>query len=376
MRAFVMTDKALERYAGRFVWLAVDTEDAKNAAFLKQYPIPVLPTLLVIDPKKESVALRYPGGATVSQLEKLLVDGERQVKGKGGIADEALLRADHLSSASKNAEAAAAYLEAVKAAPKSWSRLGRASESLTFSLMMANKNEECAAQAAALYPKLRGTISGVNVAATGLGCATGLPAENAQRKSLIDTLEKDAREAFDNHKIVMSGDDRSGLYQSLIDARESAGDKAGAEKLTEEWSAFLDAEAAKAKTPEQRMAYDPHRTAAYIALKHPEKAVPMLEQSERDLPTDYNAPARLANIFKLMGKFDEALAANDRAMKNAYGPRKIGIYRTRADIFTAKGDKAAAKETLTQALHYAETLPEGQRNPRQIAALKKQLETM
>jgi len=371
-----MTDKALERYAGRFVWLAVDTEDAKNAAFLKQYPIPVLPTLLVIDPKKESVALRYPGGATVSQLEKLLADGERQVKGKGGIADEALLRADHLSSASKNVEAAAAYEEAVKAAPPSWSRLGRASESLTFSLMMANKNEDCAAQAAALYPKLRGTISGVNVAATGLGCATGLPAENAKRKSLIETLEKDAREAFDNHKIVMSGDDRSGLYQSLIDARDSVGDKAGAEKLTEEWSAFLDAEAAKAKTAEQRIAYDPHRTAAYIALKHPEKAVPMLEQSERDLPNDYNAPARLANIFKLMGRFDDALAANDRAMKIAYGPRKIGIYRNRADILTAKGDKAAAKATIDEALRYAESLPDGQRNPRQIAALKKQLETM
>src|SRR5207253_1814164 len=58
MRAFVFTDKALERYAGQFVWLAVDTENSANVAFLKKYPISVWPTLLVIDPKKETIAQR------------------------------------------------------------------------------------------------------------------------------------------------------------------------------------------------------------------------------------------------------------------------------------------------------------------------------
>jgi tetratricopeptide (TPR) repeat protein len=376
MRAYVLTDKALERYAGRFVWLAIDTENAKNAAFLKQFPIPVLPTLLVIDPKKEAVALRYPGGATVPQLKKLLDDGERAVKGKGNAADEALARADRLASSGKTKEAAAAYDEAIKAAPKSWSRLGRASESLVLALSMAGQPEDCATRAAALYPKVRGTISGVNVAAVGVGCAGELPPENANRKPLLTTLETATREAFDDKKIVMSGDDRSGLYQSLIDARDAAGDKEGAQKLTEEWSAFLDAEAAKAKTPEQRAAYDPHRLGAYMALKHPEKAVPMLQQTERDLPDDYNAPARLASAYKAMGKFDDALAANDRALAKAYGPRKIGIYRTRADIYTAKGDAAAAKETINEAIRYAESLPEGQKSDRTIAALKKKLETM
>ena len=38
MRAYVFTDKGLERYAGRFVWLSVDTENAKNADFLTKYP--------------------------------------------------------------------------------------------------------------------------------------------------------------------------------------------------------------------------------------------------------------------------------------------------------------------------------------------------
>src|ERR1051326_6121917 len=80
MRAFVFTDKALERYAGRFVWLSVDTENSKNADFLKKYPINVWPTLLVVDPVKERVSLRYAGCATVGQLSKLLDQAEGKTK--------------------------------------------------------------------------------------------------------------------------------------------------------------------------------------------------------------------------------------------------------------------------------------------------------
>jgi len=59
MRAFVFTDKALERYAGQFVWLAVDTENSTNVEFLKKYPISVWPTLLVIDPKTNQIVWQY-----------------------------------------------------------------------------------------------------------------------------------------------------------------------------------------------------------------------------------------------------------------------------------------------------------------------------
>src|SRR3954454_5088735 len=79
MQAFVFTDKRLERYAGQFVWLQVDIDNTKNAAFLTKYPIPAIPTLMVIDPKKESVALRYMSGATVPQLTKLVDDGRSAV---------------------------------------------------------------------------------------------------------------------------------------------------------------------------------------------------------------------------------------------------------------------------------------------------------
>ena len=55
MKANVYSDKSLERYAGRFVWLSINTEAAETAEFLKRYPIPALPTLLVLDPKRDEV---------------------------------------------------------------------------------------------------------------------------------------------------------------------------------------------------------------------------------------------------------------------------------------------------------------------------------
>src|SRR5215471_7672888 len=96
MRAYVFTDKALAKHAGQFVWLSIDTEKAQNAAFSKKYPIRAWPSLYVIDPTKEKIALRWVGGATVPQLEKLLADGTRAVRDSAEGAGTALAKADSL----------------------------------------------------------------------------------------------------------------------------------------------------------------------------------------------------------------------------------------------------------------------------------------
>ena len=75
-----------------------------------------------------------------------------------------------------------------------------------------------------------------------------------------------------------------------------------------------------------------------------------------------------------MKKWDEALAASDLAMKMGYGPRKIGFYQTRADIYLGRGDRATARKTLEDAVLYAQALPQGQRNDKTIASLKKRID--
>ena len=374
MKAFVYGDKSLERYAGRFVWLSVNTENAANAAFLKRYPIPALPTLLVLDPKRDNVALRFVGGATVPQLRKLLEESEQTYRARSmSTADELLGKGDRLASDGKNADAIAAYEEALKNAPKSWRNFARAAEGLVVTMSLAGQSGPCSARALELYPRLKGTSSGANVASTGLSCASSLKETDEARATRIAALEKATREAFADPKVQLSADDRSGIYISLIGARDAMKDAEGVAKLTAEWSAFLDDAAAKAKTPEQRTVFDSHRLSAYFDLGTPEKAIPMLEQSQRDFPTDYNPPARLALAYKAMKQYDKALAASDHALQHVYGPRKLVVLTARADIYEAMGDKAAAKRVIAEAVQYAKALPEGQRSERRIAGLEKRM---
>lgn len=377
MRANVYTDKALERYAGRFVWLSINTEAPESAEFLKRYPIPALPTLLVLDSKGTGVALRYVGGANIAQLRTMLDDAEQKQRSRSeAAADKALVAADGLASDGQHAAAAKSYEDAIRNAPGRWKRLGRTTESLMFSLSMLPDHERCAARALELYPRVKGTVSSANVAAIGLSCAAALDKENAKRVTLLAELEKATREVFANAKIVLSDDDRSGLYIALIEARDAAGDEEGTIALQSEWATFLEGAASRAKSPEQRAVYDSHRVSAYLDLGMPEKAIPMLEQSERDFPDDYNPPARLALIYNAMKEYDKALAASDRAMSLVYGPRKLSVLSVRADIFAGKGDKKAARDTIAEAIAYAKALPEGQRSANRIASFEKRLAAM
>jgi tetratricopeptide (TPR) repeat protein len=374
MRAFVFTDKALGRQARRFVWLSINTEKRENAAVLAKYPIQASPTLFVIDPVAEKVVLKYVGGATVTQLQRILDDGARAA-GRGRKPDKWLAKADVFYSAGQNKEAAEAYRAALKGMSTSSSSYPRAVESLLFALSASRQHEACAIVASEAFPHLRTSPSAANVAGSGLDCALELDKTLPSRSALVSELTADAEQVLRGPRTGLAGDDVSSLYQTLAEQRGSANDATGKRKIVEEWAAYLEVEAAKAKNAEGRAAFDAHRITAYLELGQPERGIPMLEVSERDFPDDYNPPARLALAYRAMKKYDEALAASDRALQRAYGPRKLVILRARAGIYANKGDPAAARKTLEDALAWAEALPKEQVSERQIAALRKLLET-
>ena len=375
MRAYVFTDKSLSSEAGRFVWLSIDTENSANSAFLKSFKIQALPSLLVIDPKDETAVLRWVGGATLPQLRKILDDASKSVRGKQMKAlDQQLARADRLYAQGKNKEAAVAYKDVLAAAPKNWSAYGRTVESLLFALSSSDAAEECASTARAAFARLKKTPSSANVAATGLSCALDIDKGKAGKEALVSELAKFARSVIADKTTRIIADERSAVYQMLAAERREAGDDAGRKEITEAWAAFLEGEAAKGKSAEERAVFDSHRMTAYLDLEQYEKAAAMLEAAERDLPKDYNPPARLATVYRRMKRFDEALAASDRALKLAYGPRRLGIFRTRADIYVDMGNREAATQTIRDAIAYAESMPEGQRNENTIASLKRKLD--
>ncbi|HKQ58496.1 MAG TPA: thiol reductase thioredoxin [Candidatus Eisenbacteria bacterium] len=376
MRAYVFTDPALAKHAGQFVWLAIDGEKAVNAEFRRRYRIPAYPTFYVIDPASGDVLIRWVGSASVSQFDKLFGEQSAAYARRNTRAgtDAILARADSLYGADQHAAAAAAYGEALASAPADWVAYGRAVDARLFALDQADSAEACVALAEASLPRLRNTPHAATVVASGLSCAIRLPADAPRRKERIAEFERATRLVLADPKLELTGDDRSGLWISLMDAREADSDSVGQRQVAGQWSAFLDGEAAKAKTPEARAVFDSHRLSAYIEIGHPEKAIPMLETSARDFPDDYNPHARLASAYKAMKQWDKALAESDLALARAYGPRKLLIYQNRVDILKGKDDVPAARSALEEAIAYAKALPEGQRSNNTIASLEKKLE--
>jgi tetratricopeptide (TPR) repeat protein len=372
MRAFVFTDASLKRRAGQFVWLSINTEKAGNAAFLVKYPVEVWPSFYVLDPAGK-VALKWVGGATATQVDKILEDGRRAVAGKEHGVDEVLARADRLFGENKTAGAAQGYREALAKAPAGWAPYARTVESLLFALQRVKDFKGCAETAREAYPKLRETASSANLAGTGLDCALAIKEEEPTRTELVAALAADAREVVAARRPGVAVDDISSVSLTLADEREDAKDAEGRRKVLSDLAVYLEAQAARTETPDARAVFDAHRVTAYLQLNEPERAIPMLEASERDLPDDYNPPARLAVTYKALKRWDDAVAASDRALAKAYGPRKIGIWLTRSDIETGRGDAAAAKKAIEQALSEAEAFPPGQRSESQIASLKKKL---
>jgi tetratricopeptide (TPR) repeat protein len=383
MKATVFQDESLREQAGRFVWLEIDTEKAQNAGFLDKFEVRAWPTYWVVDPRTEQVILKWVGGFTVPQFFTLLEDAGANFDrvragdsaGAGADANALLTQADLLYGEGKTADAITRYEEALAAAPNGWPQYARAVEGLMVTLVIDGDNARGVALARDALPRLSGKPAAV-VAGVGLDCAVGLPDDEPDKAAHVQYFEEAVRAAVADDTLDIADDDLSGLHISLLSAREAAGDSTGTKQALENWSAFLETAAQRAATPEARTVFDSHRLSAFLGLDQPEKAIPMLEQSARDFPEDYNPHARLAVAYRAMERWDDALAAADRAVELGYGPRLLGILGTRADILVAKGDTTAARATLVDALARAATLPAGQRSERRIEGLRKKLEAL
>jgi tetratricopeptide (TPR) repeat protein len=373
MRANVLNDAALMKHAGRFAWLSIDTEKAQNEAFIEKFPVDNWPTFYVIDPTSETAVLKWLGTATVGQLEKLFDDGELAVrKPSGRTAEELLALADRANAEGRRAEAANLYREALQTAPESWSRRPRAIESLVAALQGAGALEDCAQAALKAVPTLPRGPSFANAAGTGLQCALSAGKDAVWRRDAIARLEPWVKSALAVPGLL--ADDRSGLYEVLVQSAEASGDHQRAKQLAADWLAFLDGESARATTAEARAAFDSHRLVASLKLGEPGRMIPALEASERDLPQDYNPPARLALVYSELGRYDDALRASDRALSKVYGPRRIRVYETKAHVYSKAGDSEAAKRTLNEAFQFAQSLPKAQRSEKTVARLQRELD--
>ena len=377
MRAFVLADPALASQAGRFVWLELNTDLTTNAAVLEKHEADALPTYLVVDPRDESVVLRWVGSFTVAQAETFLQEARDKMAGAAATpAEAALAKADHLYGARDYKAAAAAYREALATLPAPGPRYNRAVEALLFSHQQSDASADAIALVREALPRVGKTPSAIVVSLGGLDSALSLAKEDPTRGATIAEMEAAVRRALADPAIRAAADDRSGAYLSLLQARKDAKDDVGAKAVAAELAAFLEGEAAAAKTPDARAVFDSHRMTAYLELGQPEKAVAMLEASAKDLPGDYNPQNRLVRAYSALKRWDDAIAASGKAASLATGRAKIRVLTTRASVLQEKGDKAGAVAAYDEAIAYAESLPEAERPAKQVEGLKKQRERL
>jgi tetratricopeptide (TPR) repeat protein len=375
MRALVFTDRSLLRHAGRFVWLEINRELAQNSEFRKRFPIPGLPTYAIVDAESRTEKVRWVGGMSVGELHLLLDDAS----GKGDTPPalvKRLARADSLYAVPAYAEAAAAYDSVLSHAVRGWSGWPRVVVSQQFALSECGQERRAVELAHDALPRLGATGAALAMASTGLSAALALPDTAPGRAAAVAEMEHETRERVTDFSYSVAPDDRSGAWISLLDARADARDSVGSHEVAQHWSEFLDAEAAKTRSPAERMVYDSHRLSAYLELGQADRAIPMLEQSQRDAPDDYNPPYRLAIAYRALRRWDDALAAAARADTMMYGPRKLNLYDIVTDVLVGKGDVAGAKRELEEAVRYAESLPSEQQSARRIAAWRKRLAAM
>ncbi len=334
LKNFVFTDPRIAPETSHFVWLAVDTENPKNADFVARFPNAVLPTLRVIDPSNEKALLTWEGTLTAPEL----VDTLDEVRGETKKNDASVARDEDAG---------------------------------VMQLSLAGNNAACAKSASDLIGKLPNGTQRVDVAVTGAGCATELPKDQQQKylPQLLDELKK----ITSDKSLPILADDRSGAFEALVDAGNATGEKTAARENAVAWATFLEGEARNAKSPAERAVFDPHRLLAYLALNQPERAIPMLEQSAKDFPDDFNPPARMARAYFEMGKYDDAIANSDHALALAHGPRRVKIALVKVDALAKKNDVTAERQTLTDTIAFVATLPESQASPKMKIALQERL---
>jgi thiol-disulfide isomerase/thioredoxin len=356
MRSFVFNDAALSPIADKLIWLAIDTEKPENAPFLAKYPMNTWPTLWVVDAEHETPTLKWPGSATAPELAQLLTETSLDSKSDAATiaASASFLRGKRASAAGTAKDAIAEYRAALTTAPANWTRRPQASEALASALEESKDRAACVEFARTQWSQLARGTSRANVAASGLRCALDSAGtiDASARAALVSAVTQIAHDAGE----PILADDRSSLFEMLVSMYADAKDDAAAKRTAAAWAAVLEREASRATTPGARAVFDAHRLEAYFALGVPERALPMLNASKQDFPSDYNPRFRLARAYLELRNFDEALAAVDEALARVYGGRELRVRSVKVDILLARGDAPAAKEALRESMVRAKAM--------------------
>lgn len=385
MQSTVFTDKSFQADAARFVFASLDTDRDANAAPVAKFPPAAWPTFYVIGPD-EAVLARFVGAASVAQFHAFLDAGARARTGGAAGADAHLLAAERALAGKDLATAEQELAAALAAAPPDWPRRPDALVSLIGTRHKRGDLTGCVEIAEKSLGETGSAASATDFLYHATACAADLleakgddaparpdPALAARIKKLREAAVARWQKLVDDAAAPLSIDDRSDAMANLRETLVALGRKAEARAVAERQRALLDDAAAKATSPMAAMTYNWPRAEVYAFLERPLELVPALEKSARDLPAEYDPPARLGWIYWKGKKLDEAARWTDAALRLVYGPRKVRVLTQRAEIAAQAGDRAAERAARAEIVKTLEALPPGQTTPEAIEKAKQTL---
>jgi thioredoxin-like negative regulator of GroEL len=380
MREYVLRAELLPQAADAFVFLAVNTEKAENAAFLREIPVQAWPTFYVlsVDDRGRHIRGRWVGAASPKQLSGFLREARRaiEIANKGELgADEPLaltLEGDRLFAEGKLAEAAAKYGTALDKANPAWPRRADLLVARASLLLKSNQPGPCVDQALLAMDDTGQGASASDFAYYALSCADELDPSDARLERVRRVAEARLAPLCDVGTEELTADDRGDACASLHAARRALGDRTGQRRAADKRLRVLEA-ASQGLPAELSLTYDWARAESLLWLGRGEEARSFLEERERALPADYNPPHSLARLFYALGRWDQGLSAIERALAKAYGPRRVGMLGVKADLLQAAGQGAHAVRVLEEQLAAYAELPEGQKQPAREQAVRAKL---
>jgi thiol-disulfide isomerase/thioredoxin len=376
MQRFVLSDAGMKSLADAVVWSSVETERETNKAAVEKYPVDAWPTFLIVDPDTGTVLGRFLGSGTVQDMRSFVQDGVRAYREKGRPADPAWA-AQRDGDAARNRgdlqATADAYGRSVQLSaadePQRPERLN-----LYMSALLRLKDfRSCVRTGLAEAGHTPDSALGVDFQSFAFACARELAEDpDAIRMRLLAMAR--VQEIVANPDAPLAADDRSDALANLAEMLDVAGRHPDAVSTMEERARVLESAAAAAPDATMASTFDAHRVETYLYLNQARKAERLLARREKEMPRDYNPPARLARVLLEEKKLPQAEAAVDRALaKMDRGQRRVGILALKAKILKAQGKSASS--VLREQLEVLRSLPKTQRKPTQEAELESQLRT-
>ncbi|HUJ27741.1 MAG TPA: thioredoxin family protein [Myxococcales bacterium] len=366
MQRFVLADPGMKPVANDVVWLAIETETEKNKPVVEKYPLDGWPTFLLIDPANEKILGRFLGSGSVQEIRGFVEDGVRAMHGASN--DPAWIAQREGDAARNQGDfrgAAGAYGRAVSLSQADDPQRPERLNLYMAALRRLQDRATCVRTGVAEARGMPATAVGADFMAALFDCAEHDP---KARELAMGRL----REILDAKDAALAADDRSDALANLSEMYDATSRHEKAAAAMRERAAVLEKAAAAAPDATMASTFDAHRTETYLYLKEPQKAEQLLAEREKQMPGDYNPPARLARVYFEEKKLPEAEAAVGRALDEMpKSQRRVGILELKRKILAAEGKPTAG--VLREQLDTLRTLPSTQRKPKQEAELEQKL---